>query len=187
MVPFGSLLLPILIATVLVFVASFILWAVLPHHNWDWKGLPNEDEVRKTMRDGGVQPGQYTIPHVPDKKQMRDAAVQQKFNDGPVGFLYVAPSGFPAMGGKIGTQFVFQLLVTAAVAYIASRVLMPHTEYMRIFKFTAAVSFLAYGAASIPGSIWFARSWKGTFKELIDALVYAGLTAGTFGWLWPEG
>ncbi len=187
MVELSSLWLPIIIATVLVFVASAVLWAALKFHNTDWSGLSNEDDVMRMLRDGGAQPGQYMIPHVPDQKQMKQESVQQKFKTGPIGFLYVAPSGVPAMGGKLGIQFLYQLVITAAVAYIASRVLIAETEYMRVFKFTAAVSFLAYGGALIPASNWFAHSWKSTAKELFDALVYALLTAGTFGWLWPQG
>jgi hypothetical protein len=28
--------------------------------------------------------------------------------------------------------------------------------------------------------------WKSAFKELPDSLLHALLTAGTFGWPWPE-
>ena len=34
-------------------------------------------------------------------------------------------------------------------------------------------------------SIWYHTTWSFTVKELIDGLVYALLTAGVFGWLWP--
>jgi hypothetical protein len=30
------------------------------------------------------------------------------------------------------------------------------------------------------------RNWGATFKAMIDGLVYALLTGGTFGWLWPR-
>ena len=35
-------------------------------------------------------------------------------------------------------------------------------------------------------SIWYRRSWVTTLKSMIDGLLYALLTAGTFGWLWPR-
>ena len=28
--------------------------------------------------------------------------------------------------------------------------------------------------------------WSTTLKSMFDGLVYAALTAGTFGWLWPK-
>jgi hypothetical protein len=45
---------------------------------------------------------------------------------------------------------------------------------------------LGYGAAHAQESIWNGRSWVVTFKHLFDSVVYAALTAGTFGWLWPK-
>jgi hypothetical protein len=35
-------------------------------------------------------------------------------------------------------------------------------------------------------SIWYRRSWLLTFKTVVDGLIYALLTGGTFGWLWPH-
>jgi hypothetical protein len=35
-------------------------------------------------------------------------------------------------------------------------------------------------------SIWYRRAWSTTIKSSIDGLIYACLTAGTFGWLWPK-
>jgi hypothetical protein len=35
-------------------------------------------------------------------------------------------------------------------------------------------------------SIWYSRAWINTIKSTIDGLIYALLTAGTFGWLWPR-
>jgi hypothetical protein len=34
-------------------------------------------------------------------------------------------------------------------------------------------------------SIWYHRSWGTTLRYTVDGLVYALLTAGIFGWLWP--
>ena len=48
-----------------------------------------------------------------------------------------------------------------------------------------AVAWLDYGMALIPEAIWFGRSWPSVAKGVGDALIYALLTAGAFGWLWP--
>jgi hypothetical protein len=45
---------------------------------------------------------------------------------------------------------------------------------------------LGYGAAHAQESIWSGRSWVVTFKHLFDSVIYALLTAGVFGWLWPK-
>ena len=35
-------------------------------------------------------------------------------------------------------------------------------------------------------SIWYHRGWHLTLKGALDGLIYACLTAGAFGWLWPK-
>jgi hypothetical protein len=35
-------------------------------------------------------------------------------------------------------------------------------------------------------TIWYRRALGTTFRSTVDGLVYALLTAGTFGWLWPR-
>jgi hypothetical protein len=47
-------------------------------------------------------------------------------------------------------------------------------------------SFMGYALALLQNSIWLRRSWVVTLKACFDGLIYAGLTAGTFGWLWPH-
>ena len=34
-------------------------------------------------------------------------------------------------------------------------------------------------------SIWYMQNWPMTLRQMSDGLVYALLTAGAFGWLWP--
>jgi hypothetical protein len=34
-------------------------------------------------------------------------------------------------------------------------------------------------------SIWEAQEWSTTARNVFDDLVYAVLTGGMFGWLWP--
>ena len=49
MVPLMSLLVPILGAAVLVFVASFVFHMLLPFHRKDWLPVPAEDKARELL------------------------------------------------------------------------------------------------------------------------------------------
>jgi hypothetical protein len=35
-------------------------------------------------------------------------------------------------------------------------------------------------------SIWFFRHWSTSLKNVFDGLIYALLTGGVYGWLWPR-
>jgi hypothetical protein len=46
-----------------------------------------------------------------------------------------------------------------------------------------AISIMGYFAALWQMSIWYRRAWITTIKATVDGLIYALLTAVTFGWL----
>ena len=175
-----SLWLPILGSTVAVFVASAIIWMVMPWHKSDWRRTADEEAVRDALKSTG--PGMYTVPNCPPE-QFKDPVMRQKFIDGPQAFITVVPSGLPRMGGKLLMSFVFNLIVAILCAYILSRTLAVGAEYLAVFRVSGAVAFIAYGIAYIQESIWFGREWSVTAKSFLDALIYAALTGGMFGWL----
>lgn len=54
------------------------------------------------------------------------------------------------------------------------------------FRIAGTAAFLAYGLGNVSNSIWKGQTWSMTIEESVDGLVYALLTAVTFGWLWPR-
>jgi hypothetical protein len=186
MVPISALWMPILVSAVIVFVASSILHMVLPYHKSDYRKLPEEDRVVDALRAAGVTPGPvYHFPHT-THKDMKSPEVAEKFKRGPVGLLTVIPSGPPAMGKYLGLWFVYCIVVSVLVAILAGTTLRPGTSYLLVFHLTGLAAFLAYGVGQLQDSIWKGQTWGVTFKHIVDGLIYALLTAGTFGWLWPR-
>jgi len=186
MVPITALWMPILLSAVIVFVASSILHMVLPYHKSDYRKLPDEDKVVDTLREVGVVPGPaYHFPHC-SHKEMKSPEMVEKFKRGPVGLLTVIPSGPPAMGKYLGLWFVYCVVVGIFAACIAGTTLAAGTRYPMVFHTAGLAAFMAYGVAQLQDSIWKGQTWGVTFKHMVDGLIYALLTAGTFGWLWPR-
>jgi len=176
-----SLWLPILVSAVVVFIAGSVIWMAMPWHKTDWSKTPDEEGVRAALK--GCEPGMYTVPNVKDRKQFDEPEVQQKLKDGPQAFITVVPSGLPTMGPKLLMMFGYNLFVAIVCAYLLSRTVGASAEYLTVFRVTGNVAFIAYGFAYIQESIWFGRSWSMTAKNFLDALIYAVLTGGVFGWL----
>ena len=174
----------ILVSAVLVWMASAVVWMVLPHHKSDFKSLPDEEAARQALQN--LAPGQYNIPHLPSRDAAKEPENQRKFTTGPVAFMTVLPNRAPAMGKAMVLSFVFYLVVSAMVAYLVGRTLGPGTHYLTVFRVAGTVAWLAYGWALIPQAIWFGLPWSQVVKQLLDGLVYGLLTAGVFGWLWPR-
>ena len=180
-----DLWMPILLGTVLAWIASAVIHIAVKYHNSDYKQLANEDEVMAAVKNGSPDLGVHTFPYCIDMEQMKDEAVQKKFADGPVGMLTVFPDGMPNMGKAVGQQIAFFLAGSIIIAYCAKLALDPGAGYMEVFRFVWAVGFLSFGWAQIPMSIWYGHLWPTTAKYLLDALIYGALVAGSFAWLWP--
>ena len=131
-------------------------------------------------------------------------ARQQRFHVGPQ--LGVAAAGLVQKRSTIGgldltwpepeegiegvvVEFdhVFDEMVVFGVfaAYIAGHALGPGAHYLAVFRFVGATAFMCHTVAGWSNSIWYKRAWSTTAKNTFDGLVYACLTAGIFGWLWP--
>jgi hypothetical protein len=182
----AALWLPVVVSAVLVFVASSLIWNVLGAHKWHIKGLPDEAAAREALLKQAVAPGMYSIPYCPDPAMMKDPAFKEKLAKGPVAVLTVRRPGMPNMGEFLGAWFGYLLLVSYAVALVCGQTLHRGDPYLLVFRVAGAVAFAAYSLGQIPNAIWWGRPWKSAFKELADGIVYAALTAGTFGWLWPD-
>lgn len=186
MVSLTALWLPILLSAVFVFVASSIIHMVLGYHGSDYGKLPGEDDVGAAMREAGVQPGTYVLPHCKSPKDMGSPEMIEKYKRGPVALVTVTPNAPPAMGKLLAFWFVFCLVIGVFAAYLAGRTLGPGAEYLAVFRIAGTTAFLGYSAAEPIASIWKAQPWSVTLKHVFDGLIYALLTGGVFGWLWPS-
>ena len=186
MVPVMSLWLPILLSAVIVFVASSIIHMVLPYHRGDFSKLPNEDGVMDALRKLGVPPADYLFPKPDSAKAMKDPAFREKWSKGPVGLMTVIPSGPPSMAKNLVLWFLYCVVVGIFSAYIAGRALQPGAHYLSVFRFAGCTAFVGYSLALWQNTIWYHRAWTTTLKSNIDGLIYALLTGGVFGWLWPR-
>jgi len=187
MVPLTSLILPIVVSAIVVFFASFVIHMVLGYHKTDLRKLPDaqEDEILAVIARHSVPPADYGVPHPGSHERMKDPAFVAKMTKGPIVFMNVVPGEPPAMGKPLALWFVYTLVVTFFAAYITSRAVMPGTDYLTVFRFIGTSAFMGYALGQIPESIWWRRRWARTLISVFDSLIYALLTAGVFGWLWP--
>ena len=185
MVSVVSLWLPVLLSAVLVFAASSIIHMVLSYHAGDAGPVPDEAKVLDALRPFDIPPGDYAMPRAASMKEMGEPAFIEKMKAGPVAFFTMLPNGPTAIGKSLGQWFGSSLLVGAVAGYTAGLTLGPGAEYGVVFRVVGTVAFAGYALAILQSSIWWNRSWRYTLLTMFDGLIYALLTAGAFGWLWP--
>ncbi len=182
---FADLWLPILLSSVFVFIVSSIMHMAIPIHKGDYKKLPEEEKILEAMRTHGVSPGQYAFPRADSMKEMGTPEMIEKCEKGPVGFITVVRSGKPGMGKSLVQWFLYSVLISIFVGYVAKLALAAGADYGTVFRVTGTIAILAYGVGQFHDSIWKGQPWGITMKFLFDGVVYGLVTAGTFGWLWP--
>ncbi|HTO91479.1 MAG TPA: hypothetical protein VMJ70_10125 [Candidatus Sulfotelmatobacter sp.] len=186
MVSLMALLLPILLSSVLVFIASSLIHMFLKYHGGDYRMLPRQDEVMEALRKFEIPPGDYMVPRAGSTEAMRTPEFKAKLEKGPVMVATVMPNGMFQMGKSMTQWFLFCVLVGVFTAYIAGRALPPGAAYLRVFQIAGTVAFVAYSLGQFPNSIWYQKSWATTLRHTFDGLIFGMLTGGTFGWLWPK-
>jgi hypothetical protein len=181
-----ALWLPIVLAAVFCHIVSALVHMVLPWHKSDYPKLPNQDAIMDALRPFSLQPGDYMLPRPDSMADMKSAAFLEKVNKGPKVIMTVMQPGMHGMGKQLGMWFVYLLVVNAFAAYITGRALPVGSDYLRVFRFVGATSFMGFALALWQLQIWYSRSTSTTIKSTVDGLIYALITAGTFGWLWPR-
>jgi len=185
MVSVFDLWLPILLSAVFVFIASSVLHMLLPWHRSDHKQLPGEDAIRDAIRAQNVPKGAYFFPRATSMKHMSTPEMQEKYKEGPVGHITIMDNGSPAMGKSLMLWFLFSVVIGVFAGYVTGMFNGPGAEYGAIQRAVGTIAILGYCAPFALDPVWKAQPWGVTFKHFIDGVIYALLTAGTFGWLWP--
>ena len=181
----AELWLPILVSAVAVFLVSSVIHMVLPWHKNEYPKLPQEDQLLDAIRPLNIPTGDYMVPRGADMADMKTPEFQEKLSRGPVMVMTVLPNGPVNMGQNLMQWFGYSLVVGLFAAYMAGEALPAGSDYMAIFRFTGTVAFVGYSLALWQMWIWYHRSLKTTIKATVDGLVYALVTAGVFGWMWP--
>lgn len=185
MTELSLLWLPILLSGVFVFIVSSVIHMFTGWHADDYRKVPQEDRVRDAIRALNIPEGDYMMPKPSSAQEMSTPEFVEKMKQGPVMMMSVWKSGPANMAPQLVLWFLYACVVALFAAYIAGRALPPGADYLAVFRFAGATAFLGHAAALWQMSIWYKRPWMTTLKITIDGLIYACVTAGTFGWLWP--
>jgi hypothetical protein len=181
-----ALWLPMVLSSVAIFLASAVIHMFSGLHKNDHLTPPNQDGLADALRPFNLAPGDYMIPRPASMKDMGSPEFKAKSERGPKLVFTVFPNGITPMGPLLAKWFVYSLVISLCSGYVASRALPVGADYLHVFRFAGIAAFLGYAGAIPQASIWYGKSWGTTMRSTIDGLIYAGLTAGMYGWLWPR-
>jgi len=186
MVSLTALWLPILLAAVLVFVASSVIHMVVRWHKHDYAKLPDEDAIVEAIRSSGAGTGEYLFPCADDPAEnMPSPELHEKWEKGPAGTVRIYPADQLNMGKNLLNWFCYCVVVSLLAGYLAAVTLGPSTEYITVFQVVCTAATLAYAGAIWQDVIWAGARPANAVRSIADGVIYGLLTGGVFGWLWP--
>lgn len=186
MVGMSGLWMPIVLSAVVVFVASWAIHMFIGWHKGEYPAVPNQDAVGDALRPFNIAPGEYLLPRPASTKDMGSPEYQAKLKRGPVMILTVRANEMTKMGPMLGFWFLYCLAVSVCAAFLGGRTMHLGSTYLHVFKIIGTTAFIGYTAALWQSWIWWGRTFRSTFMATVDGVIYAALTAGVFGWLWPR-
>jgi hypothetical protein len=179
-----ALWLPIVVASVAVFFASFLAWVVIGHHTPDWREHPDEGGLMDFLQKSGSTSGYYMFPMARTKEEMSQGVKKQRLDSGPWGTVNIF-SGPVNMGRNLGLTFLFYFVTSVFIAYVGTLGLDPGAGFSKVFQMTGTVGILAYAFGPIGNAIWFGTHLRPAVMDVIDGVVFGLVTGLVFASLWP--
>jgi hypothetical protein len=181
-----QLWLPILLSSVVVFVASSLIHMLTKWHAGDYRKLPDQEKARAAIGALRIPPGDYCLPRPDNMKDMGTPEFLDKLRQGPRVIMTVQPNEVVNMGKMLAAWFLYIVAISFCSGLAALHAVGDPPSHTRIFHFVGITALMGYSGALAQMAIWYGRSWTTTIKSMIDGLIYALLTAETFSLLWPR-
>ncbi len=181
-----TLWLPIVLSAVFVFVVSSIVHMALRYHKGDFKKLPDENGFMDAARKFAIPPGDYFVPYMTSSGDCKAPEFKEKMGKGPIMLMTVYPNGQMGMAKSLVLWFLYSIVVSIFAGYIGFHAVPVGGSYLQVFRFVGCSAFMAYSFAFAQEAIWFKKNCGATMRHMFDGLLYALVTAGVFGWLWPR-
>ncbi len=184
MVELTDLWLPILIASVSVFIVSAVLWMALPHHKADIRAVPPASPLPGAIASSGLAPGFYMFPHSEDCKNMKSPEFREKWEAGPWGTINILPHA-PRFGMNLLKTFLAFLVISALVGYLTGLALAPGEDFASVFHVAAITAVLGHCMGGLAHAFFMGKPTRFIVTDFIDGVVYALVTAAVFALMWP--
>lgn len=181
-----DLWLPILASAAAVWIASAVIWMVLPHHRKDYKSLPDESGFTAFLKVAALPPGMYAFPHCGDRAKSKDPEFEKRWKEGPTGFVSIWPP--MNMPRNMILTFLVYLVVSVLIAYLgAAAGIERGAPFAKVLQVLGTAGVLAYCFAFIPNGIWLGQSARALVMNIIDGIIFGLATGAVFAALWPAG
>ena len=158
-----------IVGGILVFFMGFVEHAMLHWGERTFSEIKKDDEFRENLKGHRLEPAIYAFPKMP-QDPADQKAFEEKWTEGPSGFLIIAPSGPMNMPKMLGLEFASNVIAALIAAWIVSLISADKTF---LWRWKAVVLMGIFGWMSIVASqgIWWQFPWAFIRDDLLGAIL----------------
>ena len=179
-----------LVGAIILFIWSFLAWALLPIHLHTLNYTPAQDSILKVLADNNLETGAYAMPmadnrnvHGFDKKFMEESEKAMKENAGmPMATIHYLKEGYDMSPGTMIRGFIFDFLAALAVCLLLAPTFAKMSSFFGRWWLMLLVGLLLACTGPLLEYNWMAYSWDYTVDMVLDGFLNWAITGLWFAW-----
>jgi hypothetical protein len=171
------------VGAIILFVWSFLAWALLPIHLKTFLYTPAQDSILKVLATSNMESGAYAVPMADnrnaksfDSKYQNEAEQVMKENAGkPAATVYYRKEGYDMNGGTIARGFLFNLIAVFAATVLLVPAFLKMNSYFGRWWLAIMVGLLINATGPLIQFNWMGMPWNFTMDMVLDNFLNWGI------------
>jgi hypothetical protein len=182
-----KLLIGSFVGSVILFIWSFLAWAVLPIHLHTYNYTPVQDSVLKILADGNMKEGAYSLPMADNREvksfdsnyQQEAQKIMEAYAGKPMATLFYLEEGYNM---NIPRGFLFDFIAVFAACIILVPAFTTTNSFFQRWWLTLVVGLLINAAGPLINFNWLGMPWNYTVDIVLDNFLNWGITGLWLAW-----
>lgn len=184
-----------IVGAVILFVWSFLSWAILPLHLHTYMYSPVQDTVLSILKDHNLETGVYSFPMADnrnvsgfDAKFREESEKVMKENTGkPMATVFYEKEGYDMSSMTMVRGFLFNFLAVLAVCILLAPAFTTIDSFFGRWWLTLIVGLLINASGPLIQFNWMGVPWEFTLDMIVDNFLNWGITGLWLAWFLKKG
>ena len=179
-----------LVGAIILYVWSFLSWAVLPLHHHTYQYTPAQDAVLKALAENDVATGTYAMPMAdnrnvsatdPAYKEAEEKMMNENYGK-PAATIHYLKEGFNMNAGTMVKGLLFNFLAVLAVCLLLAPAFAKMSSFFGRWWLSLLVAMLIICTGPLIDFNWMGHSWEYTKDMILDTFLNWGITGLWLAW-----
>lgn len=182
-----KLLIGSLVGAIILFIWSFLAWAILPIHLHTFSYTPAQDTILKSLADANMETGAYSLPMADNRNatafdatyQEASQKVMEESAGKPMATIYYLKEGYDM---NIPRGFFFNFLAVFAACIILVPAFTTTTSFFQRWWFTLVIGLIVNACGPLINYNWMGMPWSFTLDMVMDVFLNWAIVGVWLAW-----